>query len=342
MTPAGSHGRASNPGQRRSRSAPAGATITGKVYRYVSWRDEDCPLSLCEGGENTKRVTVAITIDVTSSGRPAAPRVGLDDRRRSRDGPAGLAGTAPGGPGGGDPITAQSFYLYDTPCGHSSRQPQSGSHADSRHGVHRCRGRGQLDLRESGHGQAARPDGKLGDAGRHQHARLRVFSRRHRQLSRRPGDAGRGLRLRSNPIPRPMPRTPRDPASGACMRGAPGRCRRSSISTARSRSRCSPRPWGAHPERAPVRNPGRPHACRKAFPRTACSGCHRLRPRLLADDPAARDLLVPARPGRGSAGRPPARAGSARTWRHDSERSAFLYDHPLYPSLLEVATSTPL
>jgi hypothetical protein len=43
--------------------------------------------------------------------------------------PPGTQAPPAGGPGGGDPVTAQSFYLYDTPCGAGTRQPQSAGHA---------------------------------------------------------------------------------------------------------------------------------------------------------------------------------------------------------------------
>ena len=39
------------------------------------------------------------------------------------------AGENSGGPGSGDPVTAQSFYLFDTPCGQSSRQQPGAAHA---------------------------------------------------------------------------------------------------------------------------------------------------------------------------------------------------------------------
>ena len=117
------------PGPQAFAVGTGGATISGKIYRYVTWRDENCPLSLCEGGENTKRVTVAITIDVTSP-TDARPPVWVStivvDPATA---PPGSQAPPSGGPGGGDPITAQSFYLYDTPCGHDSRQTQNGSHA---------------------------------------------------------------------------------------------------------------------------------------------------------------------------------------------------------------------
>ena len=46
--------------------------ITGHVYRFVTWRDENCPYSLCDGTENTKRLTVAITVDPTGGSIAAA------------------------------------------------------------------------------------------------------------------------------------------------------------------------------------------------------------------------------------------------------------------------------
>src|SRR5688572_7320255 len=44
------------PGPQTFAVGTAGGTITGKLYRYVTWRDESCPLSLCDGGENSKRL----------------------------------------------------------------------------------------------------------------------------------------------------------------------------------------------------------------------------------------------------------------------------------------------
>src|SRR4030095_9016361 len=43
--------------------------------------------------------------------------------------PPGAQAPPGGGPGSGDPVTPQSFFLYDTPCGQSSRQTPSAAHA---------------------------------------------------------------------------------------------------------------------------------------------------------------------------------------------------------------------
>ena len=117
------------PGPETFAVGTGGGTITGKVHRYVSWRDETCPLSLCEGGENTKRVTVAATVDApfrSSSRPPVWVSTIVVDPATAPPGSQAAPGGNPGG--GGAPVTAQSFYLYDTPCSFGSRQAQSGSH----------------------------------------------------------------------------------------------------------------------------------------------------------------------------------------------------------------------
>jgi prepilin-type N-terminal cleavage/methylation domain-containing protein len=106
-----------------------GATVNGHLYRYVTWRDEPCPLALCPGGENTKRLTVAVTVDADPSGQRRPPiwlsTIVVDPEAA----PPGAQAPPGGGPGSGDPVTAQSFFLYDTPCGQSSRQQPSAAHA---------------------------------------------------------------------------------------------------------------------------------------------------------------------------------------------------------------------
>ena len=272
------------PGPEEFAVGTGGATITGKLYRYVTWRDENCPLLALRGRREHQ----------ARHGRGHARR---HVPRRPRGPPCGSRRSSPiprrprrarrhrlaGGPGGGDPVTAQSFYLYDTPCGQASRQPQSGSSRHARHGIHGCRGRGQLDLREPGPGQAARPDGRLGAARRHQHARLRVLDRPHGRLPRRSGDARRGLELRSSRIPRPMPPTRRDQASGACTRGAPRRCRSLPSRRAGHGLAVHHDRRGRIRDRAPVRDPDRPRRVERRSVRPGARH-RRLRPVDLADD----------------------------------------------------------
>ena len=105
-----------------------GATATGNIHRYVTWRDESCPLNLCDGAQNTKRVIVAVTLTPLPGTAAAAPvwvsTIVVDPDTA----PPGVQAPPGGAPGGGDPVTADAFYLYDTACGQSTRQPQTGSH----------------------------------------------------------------------------------------------------------------------------------------------------------------------------------------------------------------------
>jgi prepilin-type N-terminal cleavage/methylation domain-containing protein len=105
-----------------------GATATGNIHRYVTWRAESCPLNLCDGAQNTKRVIVAVTLTPLAGTAAAAPvwvsTIVVDPNTA----PPGAQAPPGGAPGGGDPVTADAFYLYDTPCGQDTRQPQAGSH----------------------------------------------------------------------------------------------------------------------------------------------------------------------------------------------------------------------
>ena len=53
-----------------------GSTITGKIYRYVTWRDENCPATICDGTQNTKRVIVAVSLDPVAATPSSATRCG--------------------------------------------------------------------------------------------------------------------------------------------------------------------------------------------------------------------------------------------------------------------------
>jgi prepilin-type N-terminal cleavage/methylation domain-containing protein len=118
-----------DPGPEDFAVGTGGATIVGAIHRYVTWRDESCPLQLCEGEQNTKRVIVAVTLiplPGTAAGAPVWVSTIVVDPDTA---PPGSQAPPGGGPGGGDPVTADSFYLYDTPCGQGTRQPQSGGHS---------------------------------------------------------------------------------------------------------------------------------------------------------------------------------------------------------------------
>src|SRR5947208_2898515 len=87
-----------------------GATITGHLYRYVTWRDENCPFALCPGNQNTKRVTVAVTLDRDpSSNERRRPMWFTTIVADPNSAPPGTLAPPGGGPSGGDPVTAHSF-----------------------------------------------------------------------------------------------------------------------------------------------------------------------------------------------------------------------------------------
>jgi prepilin-type N-terminal cleavage/methylation domain-containing protein len=105
-----------------------GATITGKVYRYVTWRDENCPASICDGAQNTKRVIVAVSLDPVANSVQRSPLWFSTVITDPSAAPAGYTGTSGGTGGGTNNTSAQVFYLYDTPCGNDARTGPSGSH----------------------------------------------------------------------------------------------------------------------------------------------------------------------------------------------------------------------
>jgi prepilin-type N-terminal cleavage/methylation domain-containing protein len=107
-----------------------GATITGKIYRYITWRDENCPASICDGAQNTKRVLVAVSLDPTANAVQRVPlwfSTVISDPSAAPPGYTGTSG-GNGSGGGGSGTSAQIFYLYDTPCAHNARVPPSASH----------------------------------------------------------------------------------------------------------------------------------------------------------------------------------------------------------------------
>jgi hypothetical protein len=128
MAPGGGATARVEPGPQVFAVGTGGATITGKLYRYVTWRDESCPLSLCPTAEDTKRLTVAATIDAPyrPSDRPPVwiSTVVYDTTNTPPGAPAPPGGTPHSGP----PVTAQSFYLYDTPCSEATRQLPAADH----------------------------------------------------------------------------------------------------------------------------------------------------------------------------------------------------------------------
>lgn len=123
-TDAGQSGAAVDPHPEPFTVGSGTSAISGNIYRYITWRDEDCPTGICDGAQNTKRLTVAITIDphgAVAAGTPIWVSKVVPD-------PQALPPGATGGTPTGSTVSAQDFYLYDARCGNTTRQAPNASH----------------------------------------------------------------------------------------------------------------------------------------------------------------------------------------------------------------------
>jgi prepilin-type N-terminal cleavage/methylation domain-containing protein len=102
--------------------------VSGKVYRYIVWRnDERCSEALCPGPEDYKQIVVAVKLD--SKPNMPAERGYVEVQSNFVD-PKDSSANDPK-PGAEGVVTAQQFYLTDTPCaasGITERQEITGEH----------------------------------------------------------------------------------------------------------------------------------------------------------------------------------------------------------------------
>ena len=102
--------------------------VTGKVYRYVVWRDDaSCPAEVCPGQQDYKQVVVAVKLD--TPGNQSGERGYVEVQSDFVD-PADGALNDPV-PGAEGVVTAQQLFLSDTPCaasGTTEREEISGDH----------------------------------------------------------------------------------------------------------------------------------------------------------------------------------------------------------------------
>ena len=103
--------------------------VSGKVYRYIVWRnDTSCSSETCPGEQDYKQIVVAVKLEPKGNGGNPGSYVEVqsnfvDPERSAADNPI---------PGAEGVVTAQQFFLSDTPCasaGETSRQEISGDHA---------------------------------------------------------------------------------------------------------------------------------------------------------------------------------------------------------------------
>jgi prepilin-type N-terminal cleavage/methylation domain-containing protein len=124
-----------DPGPSTFSVGQGGSTITGRIYRYVTWRDENCPANVCDGTQNTKRVIVAVSLNPVANTVQRAPLWFSTVIADPAAAPAGYTGTSGGNGSGTAPnSSAQVFYLYDEACDDeewdgSEYDPPNGNHA---------------------------------------------------------------------------------------------------------------------------------------------------------------------------------------------------------------------
>lgn len=106
-------------------SAFTSGDVSGKVFRYILWRnDTSCPEVTCPGTQDYKQVIVAVKLDNPASlggesGYVEVQSNFIDPNDSSLKDPK---------PGSEGVITAQQFYLSDTPCSFTERQEIVGDH----------------------------------------------------------------------------------------------------------------------------------------------------------------------------------------------------------------------
>lgn len=103
--------------------------VTGQVYRYIVWRnDEVCSEANCPGKQDYKQIIVAVKLD--SLGNEAGERGYVEVQSNFID-PTDNSEKDPLPGDDGKVVTAQQFFLTDTPCsptGITSRQEITGNH----------------------------------------------------------------------------------------------------------------------------------------------------------------------------------------------------------------------
>lgn len=103
--------------------------VSGKVYRYIVWRnDEKCSETSCPGKQDYKQIVVAVKLDSPPS--QAAER-GYYEVQSNFVNPTDNSESDPLPSSNDSVVTAQQFFLTDTPCaasGVTTRQEIAGSH----------------------------------------------------------------------------------------------------------------------------------------------------------------------------------------------------------------------
>ncbi len=127
-TPQGGEVAMVDPGPQDFTVGAGGSAITGKIYRYVTWRDETCPPGVCDGTQDSKRLTVAVTVDA-SPGRAARAALWFSQVIPDPGASPGVTSGAGDSEEVDDGFSAQPFYLYDIGCKKEEREAPTASHS---------------------------------------------------------------------------------------------------------------------------------------------------------------------------------------------------------------------
>jgi hypothetical protein len=102
----------------------ASGDVSGEIYRYVTYPGAPADCNGCSA-DDLKRVVVAISLDETASGGERVYQEVQSDIANPDTAPVDNDLPPTGGDEGDDIAT---FWLTDTPCNQSSRQPLTGNH----------------------------------------------------------------------------------------------------------------------------------------------------------------------------------------------------------------------
>ena len=87
--------------------------VSGKVYRYIVWRNDEACGSACPGPQDYKQIVIAVKVD--TRGNEAGQRGYFEVQSNFVD-PEDSAKNDPAPGPGGKVVTAQQFFLTDTSC----------------------------------------------------------------------------------------------------------------------------------------------------------------------------------------------------------------------------------
>ncbi|HEY0390468.1 MAG TPA: prepilin-type N-terminal cleavage/methylation domain-containing protein [Solirubrobacterales bacterium] len=102
--------------------------VSGTIHRYVVWRNDEACGAACPTSQDFKQIIVAVKLD--TPGNQAAERGYVEAQSNFVD-PVDSAAKDPAPNSEGNLVTAQQFFLSDTPCaasGETERQEITGDH----------------------------------------------------------------------------------------------------------------------------------------------------------------------------------------------------------------------